>query len=204
MSQDTLVSLCVAKDTRLLEMEEQERMLRKKLRRMECQALAPQDQAAMVDADFRIERRGSKRLSVKGTLALAIRKNMANVGGADLGAVILEDLGKKAVYKSEMDLAGSFIAAFRSFHETCEEDMKDGPNASFAVACHAFSSDATNSSVWQQSKLHSTLLQSSYLMDASLLERQPLHQCQLVFEGFCDLQCVVDARGAQSFPPTSP
>lgn len=58
------------------------------------------------------------------------------------------------------------------------------------VVAHSFSSDATNSGVWRNSKLQGLQLQSAYLVDHRSLALVPFLSCLFSFESFVDLQKV--------------
>ncbi len=74
--------------------------------------------------------------------------------------------------RSEVALGSCLIQAFREFHayeEDCLADKSLRSPGDIGIAFHMYSSDATNSNVWQQSKLFSTLISSSYMQSGAAL-----------------------------------
>lgn len=63
----------------------------------------------------------------------------------------------------EVELAACLTAASRSWHAAQEEAFRSTADTSWRIAFHAFRSDATNSTIWQRSKLHVADIMSAYI-----------------------------------------
>jgi hypothetical protein len=63
------------------------------------------------------------------------------------------DLSHPTVCRWEISLAATQVAVFREFHASTSSAIE---HDRFAV--HLFSTDATNTSIWQQAKLHGLFL----------------------------------------------
>jgi hypothetical protein len=94
---------------------------------------------------------------------VGIRRNFSNVSAASLGAVILDDISQQTVNRAELVTGGALQACMKAFHRQNEvlAQMSD----TLVVAGHSYASDATNSSVWRQSKLQGLCLSSVYVHD---------------------------------------
>ena len=98
--------------------------------------------------------------------ALALRKSLAHVSSNMLGAVLLVDLHASTVSRCEFRSASALL---RTAHSFFQQICLSNELGSFSFAQHpwllvcAVRSDATNSSVWQRSKLMGTQIDASYL-----------------------------------------
>ena len=166
LPQPELLEVLRSRSTEIAELRSENKALRTPLRRMGGDGQLVQVGATpnTIEQDFALQRRGRshKMLSPKGALALALRRNMGNCGASDLGGVLLDDVSRQTVVRSELVLGSCLVGFFKQFHDHHEEIIvadtlsragHDDPELS--VAFHMYSSDATNSSVWQQSKLPS-------------------------------------------------
>ena len=86
LSHDSLVDLCVAKDSMIARLRDQIRDLRRPSRVVVAQADPAQDL-------FKVERIGSLRLTTVGQLAVGMRSICASTAASDLGLVLAEGLG---------------------------------------------------------------------------------------------------------------
>jgi hypothetical protein len=163
MTHDDLVKLLITRDHLVQTYRQKLNLSTKTLTRCN-KALdnASQDLTPVkdVNSNFQVQRRGVKRLSPKGVLALAIRRQFANSAAKTFGLVLLDDISGQTLCRAELELAASWIASMQHFHRSfcvLREDQNPaasdgGPMDSMLV--HAYKSDATNSAVWHQSKLH--------------------------------------------------
>ncbi len=84
------------------------------------------------------------------------------------------DMSHQSVTRWEVKLAASLQAACRAFHEPFYQ-----PAAVDRFTMHSFSSDATNTSIWQQAKLHGLFLTTVAVegVDIENLPTSTLAQC---------------------------
>ncbi|CAK0812802.1 unnamed protein product, partial [Prorocentrum cordatum] len=163
--------------------------------------------------------RGPKnvKLTVNGSTALAVRRNMANVAASAFGAITLEDVSQWTVCRAEVTLGMRLVASFNAFHRQYESDIVDQllsarrrpPPSCPSVCClavHRFRSDATNGSVWQKSKLLTTELESIYVCrDAMALRagyddiNHAVWSSSPSMRRVLDLQVVSDGSGDASY-----
>ena len=146
-----------------------------------AQIVLAQSENAQANADFNLVWKGRDstqgsstsrqrwHLSEKSLVVAAVRRNISSIAAADLGHALLVDVCRNVVTASETLLGAIRVGAFQAFHEVREAEMtglcnQHGVDNFFAVAVHSYSSDATNSSVWQQSKLFSTEVESAYIL----------------------------------------
>jgi hypothetical protein len=109
-----------------------------------------------------VHRLGKIKLSIHGALAVGLRRNFSNVAARGLGAVILEDISHQTVCRAELLCGGALQAVSQAFHHYHDNLALDA-DATYAMSSHSFASDATNSSVWRQSKLQGLCLTSTYI-----------------------------------------
>ncbi|CAE7765228.1 unnamed protein product [Symbiodinium sp. CCMP2592] len=109
-----------------------------------------------------IERtKGGRQLTLRGSMALAIRRNFGNVACADVGSMLLEDITRWTVSRAETRAGSSLVASARLFfHGLYDEIVKP---KRFSLVIHSFRQDATNSGILKCSKLAALLLQTAYL-----------------------------------------
>jgi hypothetical protein len=168
--------------------------------------VVPVQENAKANADFHLVWKGHDssqgslvgrqrwHLATKSLIVAAVRRNISSIAAADLGHALLADMSRNVVTASETFLGAIRIGAFRVFHETQESEMisvcTEHPEV-LGVAVHAYSSDATNSSVWQQSKLFSTEVESSYFhVDSEFDSVLPGHSKK----AFADIQRVGESN----------
>jgi hypothetical protein len=95
-------------------------------------------------------------------------------------------------------MGSCIVALFRDFHHTHEalvSEILGCGKSEFCLAVHVYSSDATNSSIWQQSKLMSTLVGTAYLCRPDDLDKSSWTECLKTFTAFADLQPVINDKG---------
>ena len=96
---------------------------------------------------FELER-GPKqcRLTVKGSIAVAIRRNMGNIACQDLGKVMLDDVSRWTVARCEVRAGNAFKNATHEFFDVMRKMCSEPCDAGDChVLVHALRSDATNS-----------------------------------------------------------
>jgi hypothetical protein len=139
--------------------------------------------------------RKSRHLTDRASLVISIRRNLSNVAASSFGLVVLDDVSRQVVTRCEIHSGACQIASFRFFHRFTESAMlsvrpERATNHVF-ISCHDFSSDATNSGIWRNSKLQGLQLRSSYLADhASTATTNNFLKTIVSFESFADIQCV--------------
>ena len=122
---------------------------------------------AIMKNEFDVEKRGSKRLTPRGVLCVAIRRNISNVSARTFGTAVLEDIGKDTVVRAELQTAAALTAWSRSFHASGEAVIE---GSDWGIAVHSCRSDATNSAVWHNSKLFSSDVDSVYVSSEDLAD----------------------------------
>lgn len=129
-----------------------------------------------------ITRAGKRRLTLQGTIALAIRRNFGNCAQEDVGSMLLEDISRFTVSRAESRAGSALIASSRLFFHAMFHELTtpvDGSGRDFRVVFHAYKQDATNSGILKGSKLVALILRSAYLR-----ERVPDQDCQEPLCGF--------------------
>ena len=112
---------------------------------------------------------------------------MTNTARSDIGAVMLQDLGRKAVARAEVHTGGALLLTSHKFNQ----DVNVHP-----LVVRAFEFDATNSDIWQRRSLSACRLETlkfeSWLEDGQELYDVSTHQ-----QRWCDLLPVENktARG---------
>jgi hypothetical protein len=117
--------------------------------------------------EFHVEKRGSTRLTPRGVLCVAIRRNISNVSARTFGTAVLEDIGKDTVVRAELQTAAALTAWSRSFHASGEAVIE---GSDWGIAVHSCRSDATSSAVWHNSKLFSSDVDSVYVSSEDLAD----------------------------------
>ena len=111
-------------------------------------------------------------LTPQGALALAIRRNLSNVATADIGPVLCDDVSRWTVTRSEVRAAACLMKDSHNFWEDWRADCCLQPEDSrsadaFSVTAISYRQDATNSAVWNRSKLCALELEASYIPPCS-------------------------------------
>ena len=105
---------------------------------------------------------GSGHLTSQSRCAIALRRNLGNLAAGAMGAAVLEDISGKTVLKAERECASALKASVRAFHNRIADRAAMANRERPMVSCFAFSSDATNSAIWQHSKLQAMELVSTH------------------------------------------
>eukprot|EP00974_Lingulodinium_polyedra_P115934 11157335-Lingulodinium_polyedra.AAC.2 len=61
---------------------------------------------------------------MRGSFALAIRRNLSHVSSAALGSTLLFDKSRQSVVRSELDLSAAIVSSARSFHEEIIQSIR--------------------------------------------------------------------------------
>ena len=124
-----------------------------------------------------------------------MRRNLSNIAAGDFGAVILTDISRQTVTRYELVAAASRICSSR--HWYCEQGSRlaelltNHPGDAIPVVCHSIRSDATNSTVWQNSKLHGTQISSTYTFSYDVVDTcSDFARVSVSRAAFADLQMV--------------
>ena len=169
-----LVAAVAKKDQRINGLKKRARGLQQALRRtrhkLEMVQAGHQAAEHNVDGQFAITIRGKRNLTLQGSMALAVRRNLSSIACADIGMVLLTDVSRWAVARAEVRAAGALMASARSFFFRAWETFKDAlvqaredEVPDFLLYVHGFRSDATNSAIWQRRKLVALELESAPL-----------------------------------------
>ena len=190
-------------------MKQQLRLARQTVKRSEDKAKAAEDRLAKlkgdsVDSIFQSHRRGTTKLSEAGSCSVGLRRNFGNASAQDFGSTTLDKVSRQTVTRAEVDTAAAFVASIRGAHLDAAVTIMNLSTASLLapsaqrkllVCCHALRSDATNSSVWQDSKLHCCEIESGYMLDPAGALAEGVLQTWATFSGLADIQRVTSATG---------
>lgn len=167
------------KDHCIGEIRQERKQLKQQLRRLQSKLSA----ATSGDGDRGVKKRkcldpdhdsclqlkttkSGKRLTLQGTLALAIRRNFSNISTEDIGAVLLKDLSRFTVTRAEVRAGTALVASSRLFFHSMYHDLvSPGKASDFRFALHSFKQDATNSGLMKGSKFCALILRSCYLRE---------------------------------------
>jgi hypothetical protein len=110
---------------------------------------------------LQVKRIGTLRFTPASAIALAIRRCFCNIAAGNVGNSLLQDISRQTVTRAEVTTGGAMAASTRSFHAVQERwaVQSEAP----VISCFSFQGDATNSSVWQGSKLSGLHLTSAYI-----------------------------------------
>ena len=169
-----LVAALTKKDQRINDLKKRARGLQQALRRtrQKLEMVQAGHQAAQhnVDGQFAITIPGKRNLTLRASMALAVRRNLSSIACADIGMVLLTDVSRWAVARAEVRAAAALMASARSFFFRAWETFKDAlvqaredEVPDFLLYVHGFRSDATNSAIWQRRKLVALELESAPL-----------------------------------------
>ena len=117
------------------------------------------------DTELLIERKGKQRLSSRGILAVAIRRNVSSVAAFDFGCVSLDPISGQTVIRAELLLGSCLTAASKYFQKHAWHELNMAwtdshqPDDKWRAIVYSFRSDATNSCIWQNAKLAGTQTQ---------------------------------------------
>ena len=144
--------------------------LKQKIRRLELrEAKRKHAQVTEIDTNpLQIERiKGGtgKRLTLQSFIALAIRRNFGNCATADVGAMLLEDISRFTVCRSESKTGTALIASSRLFFHAMLGDLTNPSTGAFKLVIHSFLQDATNAGILKGSKLSALILRSAFLKE---------------------------------------
>jgi hypothetical protein len=153
----------------------------------------------------------SNRLTLAGSLSLAIRRNIGTCSARSLGPVLLESVHHSTISGAEIRAAAALLAAGRRFHsqlfeETVEQQGgtpqdvgEDVYPVNWHVAVTAFRGDATNSAVCLGSKVHNLEVETVRVADPGPERAWALRQPGSWWgrhRQLADLQVVADATAA--------
>ena len=105
-------------------------------------------------------------LTPQGSLALGIRKNFSNIGTADLGLTLCEDISRWTVARMELRVSACMVADSWNFFRNWKQNACDDVSKSLQpVTIISFRQDGTNSGIWNKSKLIALELEAAYKLD---------------------------------------
>ena len=155
---------------------------------------------------------GQRFFSVRGGLALALRRCVAKTTCSSLGLAMGTDMHRTTVARWELALRASrlsmmrafYAAAYRSLEALGDDEAEDEAaccSNAYSIATHCMECDATNSGLWKKThKLHSLKVRSSFVtmrvrMDSRWAEVQAnLHEKEMM--GDLQLVKVISGFGA--------
>ncbi len=77
-------------------------------------------------------------------IEIEVRRNCSNISSDDLGRVIMEDISRKSVTRSESKAGAALLATSRMHFEQMREELSNLTETSTAVCVYAYRQDATN------------------------------------------------------------
>ena len=102
-------------------------------------------------------------LTPQGSVALAVRRNLGNASAEDTGLMILHDISKQSILRSECRAGAALIASARNFFREWqyEDDHMNDDETSFLFL--QYKQDATNASKHRQ-KMQAMEINAAYLI----------------------------------------
>ena len=215
-----LVAMCVRSGDQLEELRRKRIADKQRIRRQEAKIAKLELQIVELEQEktnrghFDLERkRGGVRMTARGSLALAIRRNMSCIAAADIGPTLMDPVTRWSVTKYEVECAATIIASARSRHQEmlemqCDSEHGEDPLApATTISWHTLRGDATNSGVLHEAKMH-VFEAGTTFFDTDAID-QYSESCEhndgnfldcAVFSGrwFADTQRVTDNSGARA------
>ena len=108
-----------------------------------------------------IKKRNGHKLVRSSIYAVAIQRNFSNIAAADLGAVLLTDLSRQTVVRSEVAAGAALLGSAIAFWKA-EMDALDQPEWSFSVT--SFTADATGAGMWKRKKISTCEMETTILL----------------------------------------
>lgn len=152
-----------------------------------------------VDQRMAIQRTKHNRyLTVESRISLSLRRNCSNVACADLGLVLLDDVSRWTIARSEVQTGAALMGHAISFHCGMDQDFQDQckeqASGTLGVAIHCISQDATNGSIWQKRKLVALLLHTAYCSNLPSSEDDSSFAGSWKWDLFTSLECIADVQ----------
>ena len=135
--------------------------------------------------------RGQKKFTIRGALALGIRRNMSHVSTSTVGHVLLQDIHWGTVARAELKCGAAIIGSAKLFQQ--QADAQACHALGFNLIVHSSRGDATNTAIWRKNKLHVYELESAIPDQESLEDDYPAFMVSRVF---ADLQCLAKSNAA--------
>ena len=208
---DQLVALLVSRDEAIRDLRKKLKVSRQSEKRT-SKALAVVQAAPASDSSvFSLTKKSKgkgKQLTTSGSLALALRCIMSSSAGNKVGLALLEDVSHQTANRAISLLGACLVVRSSAFHAAAQETLAcvhmqavaaAPANVCLQISGIAFSSDATNSEVWQKSKVHTTEIRSSYLMNAEMLQERPYHECVQTCYALADVQRVLSGTAGSTY-----
>lgn len=116
-----------------------------------------------------VDSENSGWLTPAGLLSPAIRRNLSNIATSDVGLILMMDLSRWTVCRAEIRAAACLNASAQRFWQVWREQLRStSQHDSFSVTVVSYRQDATNSAVWQRSKLQALELEAGYIYISAL------------------------------------
>ena len=117
MSQEALLQIVLARDNQIRDLRAHLKRSRQQATRSNSALVAARALTSGSSDDvLAIERLGTRKLSPKGALALAIRRNLTNTAANDMSITLMQDVSHQTTAKSEIEAGACLPAAFRAVH----------------------------------------------------------------------------------------
>ena len=114
-----------------------------------------------------VEGESSGWLTAEGCLSAAIRRNLSNIGTADLGPTLLMELSRWTVARAEVKAGACLLASSRLFWESWAASIRDAESDTRSLTVISYRQDATNGSCWQKSKLTALEMEGAFVAGVS-------------------------------------
>ena len=135
-------------------------------------------------------------LSVSGGVQMAVRRNCSNASALAVSSLLDVDVSHVTLSTWEQKCSAALLLEARQYFETVAENMGDiTASGGFAFAMHKISGDATNSKVFQQSKVQCLgVISRHYYAASGMASVEGVEADHLSV--WPDLQVVEDGTGA--------
>ena len=137
-------------------------------------------------------------LTPQGSIALGIRRNLSNISCSDIGLTLLDDISRWTVARMEVKVSACMVSDAVKFFDTWKSDkLLSRPNNFESVLVVSFRQDATNSGIFNRSKLIALELDASFtctLAPSGAYEAPKWHRLKRMG----DVQVVKEGTGAAS------
>ncbi len=141
-------------------------------------------------------------LTPQGSIALGIRRNLSNISCSDIGLTLLDDISRWTVARMEVKVSACMVSDAVKFFDAWKSDkLLSRANNSEAVLIASFRQDATNSGIFNRSKLIALELDASFtctLVPSGAYEAPKWHRLKRMG----DVQVVKEGTGAASLSLT--
>ena len=164
-----MVVIPAAKYRKLLKSRKEE-MRMKKYYKGECQKKQDIiDRLIKEKKQQQMKKNDNRFFTLEGSMNLALRRCMSNSAANALGLTLQMDVHRTTVVRFEVNLRAALLASSWHFHKTYQQllaedlDGEEDHDHCCRFEVHGMRGDATNSQVWQKSKLRVAFLETIYV-----------------------------------------